>query len=74
MDITVSVKIEMDASASLSQMERQIQEAGREAMKEGLKRAIRHKEEQQAGCSNWQGPCSSSACCRKGFFRMHCTG
>ena len=51
MDITVSVKIEMDASASLSQMERQIQEAGREAMKEGLKLAILHKEELQAGCS-----------------------
>jgi hypothetical protein len=40
MDITVSVKIEMDASASLSQMERQIQEAGREAMKEGWSEPI----------------------------------
>jgi len=33
---TVSLRIELDASASLSDMESQIQQAGREAMKEAL--------------------------------------
>lgn len=50
MQVIVSFKIEVGASASLSEMERQIQEAGREAMKEALKQAIRQQEEQQKGC------------------------
>jgi hypothetical protein len=46
MHVTVSLTIELDAMASLSQMEQQIQAAGREAMKEALKQAIRALEEQ----------------------------
>lgn len=41
MYVTVSLKIEVDATATLSQLEQQIQAAGREAMKEALKQAIR---------------------------------
>jgi len=50
MYVTVSLKIELDATATLSQMERQIQEAGREAMKQALKQAIRQSEEQEPNC------------------------
>ena len=46
MYVTVSLKIEVDATATLSQLEQQIQAAGREAMKEALKQAIRAVEEQ----------------------------
>ncbi len=37
MYVTVSLKIELNAKASLTEMERQIQAAGREAMKAALK-------------------------------------
>ena len=37
---TVSLKIEIDARASLCEMERRIQQAGRELMKEGPKQAL----------------------------------
>ncbi len=47
MYMTVSLKIEIDASISLRDMESQIQQAGREVMKEGLKQAFRHIEEQE---------------------------
>lgn len=50
MSITVSLKIDLDASAGLCEMERQIQEAGREAMQEALKQAIRQSEQQQQIC------------------------
>lgn len=50
MQVTVSFKIEVDASASLSEMERQIQETGREAMREALKQAIRQTEEHHKAC------------------------
>jgi hypothetical protein len=50
MYVTVSLKIEVDATANLSQMESQIQEAGREAMKEALKQAIRQSEDEQEQC------------------------
>jgi hypothetical protein len=50
MYVTVSLKLEINASASLSDMERQIQQAGREVMKEGLKQAIRQSEEQEKRC------------------------
>lgn len=50
MYVTVSLKIEVDATAPLSQMESQIQEAGREAMKEALKQAIRQSEEEHKQC------------------------
>jgi DNA-directed RNA polymerase subunit RPC12/RpoP len=50
MYVTVSVKIELNTRASLSDMERQIQQAGREGMKEGLKQAVRHIEAQEQTC------------------------
>jgi hypothetical protein len=50
MYVTVALKMEIDASARLSDMERQIQQAGREAMKEALKQTIRHNEEHQHPC------------------------
>ncbi len=50
MQVTVSLKIELDATATVDQMEKQVQEAGREAMKEALKQAIRQSEEQQKRC------------------------
>ena len=46
MYVTVSLKIEVAATANLSQMESQMQEA----MKEALKQAIRQSEEQQKQC------------------------
>jgi hypothetical protein len=46
----VSLKIEIDASISLRDMESQIQQAGRAVMKEGLKQAFRHIEEQEKTC------------------------
>lgn len=50
MYVTVSLKIELDARASLGEMEEQIQQAGREVMKEGLKQAVRQSEEQEKSC------------------------
>src|SRR5512135_2491115 len=50
MQVTVSLKIELDATADLVEMEGQIQMVGREAMKEALKQAIRQSEEQQKTC------------------------
>jgi hypothetical protein len=50
MYVTVSLKIELDARATLWQMESQIQEAGREAMKQALKQAIQENEKQKIGC------------------------
>ncbi len=50
MYVRVSLKIELDASASLSEMEQQIQQAGRVAMQEALAQAIRQSEEQQRSC------------------------
>lgn len=50
MYVTVSLKIELNAKASLTEMERQIQEAGREAMKAALQQAIHQSEDQQPTC------------------------
>ena len=50
MQVQVSLKMELAASASLSQMEQQIQEAGQQAMREALKQAIRHWEDQHQTC------------------------
>jgi hypothetical protein len=50
MSITVSLKIEVDATASLSELEQQIQEAGRAAMKEAPKQAIGEREPSQKPC------------------------
>jgi hypothetical protein len=50
MYVQVSLKIEISATASLTEMEQQIQEAGKPAMREALKQAIRHWEELQVSC------------------------
>jgi hypothetical protein len=50
MYVTVSFKIELDATTSLSHMERQIGEAGRAAMKEALAQALHQNEKQQKRC------------------------
>ena len=50
MQVQVSLTIEIGASASLTQMEQQIQEAGRQAMREALKQAIRQGEDQTVTC------------------------
>jgi hypothetical protein len=50
MYVTVSVKMDLDATASLSELEQQIQEAGRAAMQAALKDAIRQREETQQTC------------------------
>lgn len=57
MSVIVSLKIDLDASAGLCEMESQIQEAGREAMQEALKQAIRQSEQQQIcpECGSEQG-------------------
>jgi hypothetical protein len=50
MQVQVSLTIEIPASASLTQMEEQIQEAGQPAMREALKQTIRHWEDQRPAC------------------------
>jgi hypothetical protein len=50
MYVTVSLKMEVDATASLSEMEQQIQAAGRVAMQAALKQAIQQREEYQQRC------------------------
>jgi hypothetical protein len=50
MYVTVSLKIELDATANLTQMEHQIQSAGRAAMQAALKAAIRQQEDHQQTC------------------------
>ncbi len=55
MQVQVSLKIELAASASLSEMEQQIQEAGQAAMREAMKRVIRQWEEQHTTCPQCGG-------------------
>jgi hypothetical protein len=50
MQVQVSLTIEIEASASLTQMEQQIQAAGRQAMRAAFKQAIRHWEDQDQAC------------------------
>jgi hypothetical protein len=50
MQVEVSLTIEIAATASLSQMEQQIQEAGQQAMREALKQGIRQWEDQNNSC------------------------
>ena len=50
MQVQVSLTIEIGASASISQMEQRIQEAGQQAMREALKQAIRQWEDQNHTC------------------------
>jgi hypothetical protein len=50
MHVQVSLIIEIEATAGITEMEQQIQEAGQQAMREALKQAIRHWEEQHQAC------------------------
>src|SRR5437016_6520215 len=50
MQVQVSLTIEIAASASLAQMEHQVQDIGQQAMREAFKQAIRHLEDQQQAC------------------------
>jgi len=50
MQVQVSLTIEIAASASIAEMEQRIQEAGQQAMREALKQAIRHWEDQNQAC------------------------
>lgn len=50
MQIQLSLKVEISASASLTEMEQQIQEAGQQAMREALKQAIRQREDEERSC------------------------
>src|SRR6266566_10049606 len=47
MQVQVSLTIEIGATADLAEMEQQIQDLGQQAMREALKQAIRHWEDQQ---------------------------
>ncbi len=50
MHVQVSLTIEIAATASISQMEHHIQEAGQQAMREALKQALRQWEDQNRAC------------------------
>jgi hypothetical protein len=50
MQVQVSLTIEIEASASLTEMEEQIQAAGQQAMRQALKQTIRKWEEQRPTC------------------------
>jgi hypothetical protein len=50
MQVQVSLMIELEATASLTQMDQRIQEVGQQAMREALKQVIRQWEEQHPSC------------------------
>ncbi|TMD63759.1 MAG: ISKra4 family transposase [Chloroflexi bacterium] len=50
MQVQVSLTIEIAASASLAQMEHQVQDIGQQAMREAFKQTIRQWEDQQQAC------------------------
>jgi hypothetical protein len=50
MQVQVSLTIEIAATASLTEMEQQIQEAGKPPMREALKQTIRQWEDQRSSC------------------------
>ena len=55
MQVQVSLTIELEATASLSQMEQQIQQVGQQAMREALKQVIRQWEEHHPTCPHCGG-------------------
>ena len=55
MQVQVSLTIELEASASLTQMEQRIQEVGQQAMREALKQVIRQWEEHHPSCPHCGG-------------------
>jgi hypothetical protein len=50
MHVQVSLTLEIGASASLTEIEQRIQEAGQQAMREALKQAVRRWEDQRPAC------------------------
>ena len=52
MQVQVSLIVEIEASAGLSQMEQQIQEAGQQAMRQAMKQATRQWEDEQQECAH----------------------
>lgn len=50
MYVTVSLKIDLEATATLTDLEEQIQQAGRAGMRAALKQALRQSEEQEQRC------------------------
>src|SRR6266487_316448 len=52
MQVQVSLKMEIAATADLSQMEQQIQQAGQQALREALKQAVRQWEDQHPACAH----------------------
>jgi hypothetical protein len=50
MQVQVSLTIEIEASASLTEMEEQIQAAGQQAMRQAMKQAVRQWEDQHQSC------------------------
>lgn len=55
MHVQVSLKIELEATASIIQMEQRIQEAGKPAMREAMKQAIRQREDHSPSCPHCGG-------------------
>ncbi len=55
MYVQVSLTIEIEASAGLTEMEKQIQGAGQQAMREALKQTIRQWEDQRTACPHCGG-------------------
>lgn len=52
MQVQVSLTIEIEATAGITEMEEQIQEAGQRAMRQAMKQAIRQWEEQHQACQH----------------------
>ncbi|MBO0778641.1 MAG: hypothetical protein J2P37_07405 [Ktedonobacteraceae bacterium] len=50
MQVQVSLNIDIEATASISQMEQDIQAAGQQAMREAFKHTVRQWEEQHRPC------------------------
>lgn len=50
MQITVSLMVDIPASADIKQIEQRVQEAGRQAMREATRKAVRDAEEQRKTC------------------------
>jgi transposase len=65
MHVTVSLKIELEATTPLSQLESQVEEAGRAAMQAALQQAIQQQEAQETTCP-W---CGSDQCHTQGTKR-----
>jgi hypothetical protein len=65
MQVTVSLSVEIEASAGIQEMEEQIQEAGHQAMRQAMKQGVRQWEDQHRTCTQ----CGPSACRLEGTTR-----